>query len=49
MQNAKNLCKNSEIKPDEAQPSLVLLATSPISEYNPPKQYWHAGPIILYE
>ena len=22
---------------------------SPISEYNPTKQYWQAGPIILYE
>ena len=22
---------------------------SPISEYNPPKQYWQAGSIILYE
>ena len=22
---------------------------SPISEYNPPKQYWQARPIILYE
>ena len=22
---------------------------SPISEYNPPKQYWQASPIILYE
>ena len=22
---------------------------SPISEYNPPKQHWQTGPIILYE
>ena len=25
------------------------LPASPISEYNPSKQYWQAGPIILYE